>query len=64
MCDFQEVTEEKLEFGNGETSKKIKLKVNMNSKVILSISNHLLFAHPEERLCSTVEDVQHCEGIP
>lgn len=32
-CDFLEVTEQKLEFGKGETSKGIKLRVNPNSKV-------------------------------
>jgi len=31
-CDFLEVKEKRLEFGNGETSKKINLQVNMNSK--------------------------------
>ena len=35
-CDFLEVKEKRLEFGNGETSKKINLQVNMNSKVRLS----------------------------
>ena len=32
-CDFLEVNEKRLEFGDGETSKKIELQVNMNSKV-------------------------------
>ena len=35
-CDFLEVKEKRLEFSNGETSKKVSLQVNMNSKVRLS----------------------------
>eukprot|EP00795_Rhopilema_esculentum_P006403 gene6403-11844_t len=31
-CDFQEIKQARLEFLNGETSKEIKLRVNMNSK--------------------------------
>ena len=37
LCDFEEIKEGKLEFGNGETSKEIKIRVNLDSKVIFSI---------------------------